>query len=309
MSDPTTGLPVVGMVGGGQLARMTHQAAIPLGLSLRVLADSPTDSAALVAADVEVGPYVDLDVLRRSPRAATSSPGTTSTSPTTTSGARAEGDVVRPGSAPLHFAQDKLAMRRRLDRPRAAPSRRWRRGHVVRRRARVRRGARLAGGGEGDAGWLRRAGGVGARDPGRRAAARAAPAGRGAGGDRARARRLRSRDGRPARGGPGRWSRRCRVDGICVEVVAPATDLRPEVAAEAERIAMTVARASSTSPGCWPSSCSRPPRRLVVNELAMRPHNSGHWSIEGAVTSQFEQHLRAVLDWPLGGTAARRRSR
>jgi 5-(carboxyamino)imidazole ribonucleotide synthase len=43
---------------------------------------------------------------------------------------------------------------------------------------------------------------------------------------------------------------------------------------------------------------------LVVNELAMRPHNSGHWTIEGARTSQFEQHLRAVLDYPLGATDA-----
>ena len=41
---------------------------------------------------------------------------------------------------------------------------------------------------------------------------------------------------------------------------------------------------------------------LVINELAMRPHNSGHWSMEGALTSQFEQHVRAVLDYPLGST-------
>ncbi len=44
---------------------------------------------------------------------------------------------------------------------------------------------------------------------------------------------------------------------------------------------------------------------LLVNELALRPHNSGHWTIEGAATSQFEQHLRAVLDWPLGATDRR----
>jgi 5-(carboxyamino)imidazole ribonucleotide synthase len=42
---------------------------------------------------------------------------------------------------------------------------------------------------------------------------------------------------------------------------------------------------------------------LLVNELAMRPHNSGHWTMDGSVTSQFEQHLRAVLDYPLGETA------
>src|SRR5690606_28287016 len=49
------------------------------------------------------------------------------------------------------------------------------------------------------------------------------------------------------------------------------------------------------------------PPRVLVNELAMRPHNPGHWTIDGAVTSQFEQHLRAVLDLPLGSTAPRAR--
>jgi 5-(carboxyamino)imidazole ribonucleotide synthase len=47
------------------------------------------------------------------------------------------------------------------------------------------------------------------------------------------------------------------------------------------------------------------PAGVLVNELAMRPHNTGHWTIEGSVTSQFEQHLRAVLDLPLGSPAPR----
>src|SRR6201994_4614939 len=63
--DVRTGLPVVGMVGGGQLARMTHQAAISLGQSLRVLSVSPDDSAALVAADVQIGEHTDLAALRK----------------------------------------------------------------------------------------------------------------------------------------------------------------------------------------------------------------------------------------------------
>ena len=62
--DSRTGLPVVGMVGGGQLARMTHQAAIALGQSLRVLAPAPDDGAALVAADVRYGDHTDLAALR-----------------------------------------------------------------------------------------------------------------------------------------------------------------------------------------------------------------------------------------------------
>src|SRR6476646_10227312 len=62
--DSRTGLPVVGMVGGGQLARMIHQAAIALGQSLRVLAVAPDDGAALVAADTMLGSHTDLDALR-----------------------------------------------------------------------------------------------------------------------------------------------------------------------------------------------------------------------------------------------------
>src|SRR3954471_19321533 len=62
--DARTGLPVVGMVGAGQLSRMTHQAAIPLGQSLRILADSADDGAAVIASDVVVGDYHSLETLR-----------------------------------------------------------------------------------------------------------------------------------------------------------------------------------------------------------------------------------------------------
>ena len=93
-------------------------------------------------------------------------------------------------------------------------------------------------------------------------------------------------------------------DGQCVEVLAPAPDLDPATAAAAQQLALRIAAqldvtgllavelfdTDGTADG------------LVVNELAMRPHNSGHWTIEGARTSQFEQHLRAVLDYPLGAT-------
>ncbi|MDT4893808.1 MAG: 5-(carboxyamino)imidazole ribonucleotide synthase, partial [Pseudonocardiales bacterium] len=101
-------------------------------------------------------------------------------------------------------------------------------------------------------------------------------------------------------------------DGICVEVVAPAPGLPDELAEEAEQLALRLAKelsvtgvlavelfevaaADARPSGDWSG-------RLLVNELAMRPHNSAHWTIEGARTSQFEQHLRAVLDYPLGAT-------
>ncbi|HEY8787704.1 MAG TPA: 5-(carboxyamino)imidazole ribonucleotide synthase, partial [Actinopolymorphaceae bacterium] len=98
-------------------------------------------------------------------------------------------------------------------------------------------------------------------------------------------------------------------DGVCYEVIAPAPDLPEALAVAAQRIALTVAqelgvtgvlavelfetRAADGTPG------------LLINELAMRPHNTGHWSIEGAVTSQFENHVRAVLDMPLGSPRPR----
>jgi 5-(carboxyamino)imidazole ribonucleotide synthase len=89
------------------------------------------------------------------------------------------------------------------------------------------------------------------------------------------------------------------ADGICVEVIAPAPRLSPALATEAERIATSLADALDVT-GVLAVELFEAPGGLLVNELAMRPHNSGHWSIEGATTSQFAQHLRAVLDWPLG---------
>jgi 5-(carboxyamino)imidazole ribonucleotide synthase len=94
-------------------------------------------------------------------------------------------------------------------------------------------------------------------------------------------------------------------DGICVEVLAPAPDLPEERAIAAQQLAIRLATELGVvgllAVELFDVGDSR--QGLVVNELAMRPHNSGHWSIEGARTSQFEQHLRAVLDYPLGDTS------
>src|ERR671939_616799 len=113
--DTRTGLPVVGMVGGGQLARMTHQAAIALGQSLRVLAANPDDGAALVAADVHIGHHTDLAALREFAKGCTvvtfdheHVPGEHIRT------LAAEGVLVRPGADALRYTQDKRAMRERL---------------------------------------------------------------------------------------------------------------------------------------------------------------------------------------------------
>jgi 5-(carboxyamino)imidazole ribonucleotide synthase len=94
-------------------------------------------------------------------------------------------------------------------------------------------------------------------------------------------------------------------DGICMEVVAPAPGLAPQLASQAQRIALSVAAGLDVVGVLAVELFETPDGRVVVNELAMRPHNTGHWTIDGAVTSQFENHLRAVLDLPLGSPAAR----
>jgi len=96
------------------------------------------------------------------------------------------------------------------------------------------------------------------------------------------------------------------VDGVCDEVIAPAQELSAEVAEAAQQAALRLAEELGVT-GVMAAELFETPGQgqgFVINELAMRPHNTGHWTMDGCVTSQFEQHLRAVLDLPLGDTAA-----
>ena len=81
-----------------------------------------------------------------------------------------------------------------------------------------------------------------------------------------------------------------------------------ELALAAQQVALRIAEALDVV-GMLAVELFDTPDGVLVNELAMRPHNSGHWSIEGAVTSQFENHLRAVLDLPLGSPPPARHTR
>ncbi len=96
-------------------------------------------------------------------------------------------------------------------------------------------------------------------------------------------------------------------DGICHEVIAPAPDLDPDLAVQAQRIAMSVAGELGVTGVLAVELFETRQGEVLVNELAMRPHNTGHWTQDGSVTSQFENHLRAVLDLPLGAPDARER--
>ncbi len=91
-------------------------------------------------------------------------------------------------------------------------------------------------------------------------------------------------------------------DGICTQTVTPIPDFSDDLAQQTVQVALQIAQGIDLV-GVMAVEIFVVGDHLIINELALRPHNSGHWSIEGSVTSQFEQHLRAVLDLPLGDTA------
>jgi 5-(carboxyamino)imidazole ribonucleotide synthase len=297
MSSPA---PVVGMVGAGQLARMTHRAAIDLGLSLRVLAADPDDSAAQVAPGVELGAPDDLAALLRFAKSCDVVTFDHEHVPTEHLAALHEaGAVVHPGGEALLYAQDKLAMRGRLSElgiavPPFAPvlgvaditAFADEHGWPVMLKA-------VRGGYDGRGVWR-------LDEPPQTLPSTSLYV-------EARVPLIHELAVQVARRPSGEV--RCwpvvetvQQDGICVEVVAPAPRLAPAFAVEAERLAVRIAEELGVV-GVLAVELFEAPGGLLVNELAMRPHNSGHWSIEGAVTSQFTQHLLSVLDWPLGDPA------
>jgi 5-(carboxyamino)imidazole ribonucleotide synthase len=303
--DQRTGLPVVGMVGAGQLARMTHQAAIALGQSLRILADAPDDGAALVAADVVVGDYRSLADLRAFAAGCEVVTWDHEHVPNEHIAAlAADGVAVHPGAAALRYAQDKQAMRERLgDLGIACP--RW--APIGTARDLDEFAARVGwplvlkatrGGYDGKGVWLV----TNALD----AAAVLASGTPLLAEERVPiARELAADIARSPWGQGAAWPivETVQQDGICVEVIAPAPELPDERADEAQQLALRLAAELGVTGVLAVELFETTDGRLLVNELAMRPHNSAHWTIEGSRTSQFEQHLRAVLDYPLGSTA------
>jgi 5-(carboxyamino)imidazole ribonucleotide synthase len=304
--NPHTALPVVGMVGGGQLARMTQQAAIALGVELRVLADSPTDAAALVTASTTVGDYREYEDLAAFAAGCDVVTFDHEHVPLShVDKLASSGVVVHPGPHALPYVQDKIAMRTRLDEL-GAPIPAWR---VVDTVEQVEEFAgthgwpvvakAASGGYDGKGVWL-----LNTPDDARSVLTHReirvfveenVPF----------TRELAALVARTPSGNSTAWPivETVQTDGICVEVVAPAPGLDAATAASARELALRIADELDVV-GLLAVELFDTPAGVVVNELAMRPHNSGHWTINGSVTSQFEQHLRAVLDWPLGDTAA-----
>ncbi|MDE0803672.1 MAG: 5-(carboxyamino)imidazole ribonucleotide synthase [Acidimicrobiales bacterium] len=320
----TDGFPVVGIVGAGQLARMCQPPAVGLSTTLSVLAGAPDESAALVIPDAPIGSADDLDAIRR--LAARSDvvtfdhehvPGDV------LAALERDGVSLHPTPAALRFAQDKIAMRRRLTEL-GFPCPRWAVARTV---------GDVVDFGE-STGWpvIAKTPRGGYDGKGVRRLPDAAAVQEGALDDWAAAvgepgpladgilveeavpfvRELAAVVARNPSGETAAWPivETVQADGICTEVLAPAPDLSSAASRAATETAVGIAETLGVT-GVLAVELFEvvgdDGPAYLVNELAMRPHNSGHWTIDGAVTSQFEQHLRAVLDLPLGSTEPRSR--
>jgi len=315
------GFPVVGIIGGGQLARMCQPPAVALGVTLSVLAEAPDAAAALVVPSSPVGEHTDLGAVREFARHCDVVTFDHEHVPADVLATlQADGVTLHPSPSALVFAQDKLAMRRRLaDIGVACP--RWARvGHAGDLRAfgdavgwpvvvktprggYDGKGVRVVSSPEEVKDWL---------EASERDAVSGGPLADGLLAEERVdfVRELAVLVARSPSGQAATWPvvETVQADGVCTEVLAPAPGLDPGVAATVTEAALRIAGELGVT-GVMAVELFEVshPRTgapaYVVNELAMRPHNSGHWTIDGSVTSQFENHLRAVLDLPLGDTS------
>lgn len=298
----------VGIVGAGQLARMMAQAAIPLGIEITLLAASPDDGAAKVVPNIVVGAPDDPDRIRElAQRVDVVTFDHELVDPDLLASLVAEGHRVFPGPDVMRLAQNKRLQRETFaaagipgpawtpvssidDLDRFAADHSW---PVVLKATR--------GGYDGRGVWV-----VDDRD-----AAIDVLSDADAHGTELLAEAFQPLDGELAvlvARSPGGDSRvypatqTVQRNGICHELHIPAGFGR-DISMRAETLATTVAELIQST-GILAIEFFVVGDQVLVNEVAPRPHNSGHWTIEGAAVSQFEQHLRAVLGWPLGATEA-----
>ncbi len=293
---------VIGVIGGGQLARMMIGPAVELGLELRVLAETPDSSARDRA--TAIGDYRDVETVLEFARGVDIVTFDHEHVPQDVLDALvATGVAVHPGPAALAVAQDKLLMREQLD-ALGLPLPVWAKAESV----------------DDVTAFLAANGGVAvAKTPrggydGKGVAIITDPsdvsAWLAAGPILLEekvdfVRELAQLVARRPSGDVAAWPvvETTQANGVCSEVVlpAPSIDRLHVVAAE---IGRTVAEGLGVTGVLAVELFETTDERILINELAMRPHNSGHVTIEGSVTSQFEQHLRAVADLPLGSTAS-----
>ncbi|MBU6143957.1 MAG: 5-(carboxyamino)imidazole ribonucleotide synthase [Acidobacteria bacterium] len=291
----------IGVIGGGQLARMMITPAQQLGLGIKVLAETEGSSAALAA--TQVGDYTDLDTVRDFAKTVDVITFDHEHVPIRIlETLEAEGFNVQPSSRALVFAQNKLEMRRRLTEL-GLPVPSWKAVSSVTEIATFleAHGSTAilktpTGGYDGKgvmvisdplqaAGWFEKFEVLLIEE---------------------KVEFTRELAQLSARSVSGQWLgwpvvQTIQRDGVCSEVLSPAPDAEFAKAAD---LAKAIAEGLNVTGVLAVEMFETADGRLLVNELAMRPHNSGHFSIEGSITSQFEQHLRAVADLPLGSTTA-----
>jgi len=284
--------PTVGVIGAGQLARMSIAPATALGVNLLLLAADSNDSAAQITQHI-VGDYTDLTTVRQFAAQCDVITFEHELIPLSIIKAlEADGVVVRPSSAAFLYSQDKAAMRQKLQ---AFPSPKF---QIVTAIDQVNEfpviAKAISGGYDGRGVWkvnsAKELSDLLHQVP------------------KLLVEELIEFDyeiavmvARSPHGQATTWAptQTIQKDGICVMTISPAPQLTAALSEKAQKLALDVASEVGVV-GVMAVEMFVKDDHLFINELAMRPHNSGHWTIEGSHTSQFEQHLRAVLDLPLG---------
>ncbi|WP_370037062.1 5-(carboxyamino)imidazole ribonucleotide synthase [Brevibacterium epidermidis] len=298
--------PRIGVIGGGQLARMMAPAAEALGVRFSVLAETADAPATQVINEVTVGDYTDYPTLKAFAETVDVITFDHEHVPPEHLQALVEaGHAVRPGPDALIFAQDKIRMRQRMDEL-GLPNPAWAEitsaADVEAFAARVGypfilktprggydgKGVRVIDSLDEAVEWLNEVPQLLAEEK------------------VDFTRELAVMVGRSPMGQTAVWPvvETWQQNGVCKEAIAPAPDLSDEKARAITEAILTVAGTLEVT-GVMAMEMFETPEGFLINEFAMRPHNTGHWTQDGAVTSQFEQHLRAVLDLPLGSPAAR----
>jgi 5-(carboxyamino)imidazole ribonucleotide synthase len=294
-SDVNERFPTVGIIGAGQLARMTIAPAESLGVNLLLFADGAEDSAAQIAPHV-IGDFRDLEALKEFAKKCDLLTFEHELVPLSViRGLEASGFKVFPTSDSYQYSQNKALMRQRLEK---YPAPKW----------------QVISSGDQDLDFPFIAKSISGGYDGRgvwkitnhddlHEILKEVP--------QLLIEELVNFDyeiavmvARSAHGQAVTWAptQTIQSDGICTSTISPAPELSSELAEKAQHLALSIANDLALI-GVMAVEMFVKGDDLFINELAMRPHNSGHWTIEGATTSQFEQHLRAILDLPLGDPA------
>ena len=294
-------MPIVAVIGDGQLARMMQTEATELGLTIRLLAGAPTASAAQVTPDITIGDYTELADVESVAREASAVTFDHEHVPNDYLNKLIdEGVSVQPKPEALRYAQNKLEMRKKMqelglpvpwfrevDDPACLP-------HNTQLCLKA-----ITGGYDGHGVWF--------TDDAPALAAELIGEGVQLMAEKKidLKRELSILQARRPSGEIAQWdvTETIQRDGICVEALAPAPGITREQEETIRHIGRTIAEELDVTGVLAVELFESTDGEILINELAMRPHNTGHWTQDGSVTSQFEQHLRAVLDWPLGSTA------